>query len=274
MPDMSMFSDYDPTTAHIINDNPLDHDDDFNWAYLFDPSEWYVTSDMLTDNYMSLLACSGAIAIAALWFIVLRFRCEQTVWWKGLRRAKRVRIPDGYLALIWLLCYIPLGLSSWLVWVYGGEEWNRSLTIYAMHMAVNVLFPLSLYLVNDISLALLNLYILIGVAMFTTNQFNLVLRFASYINTPYLLFLAAYAVQLTHFWWLNDGQEMMEAMKAVQSGKATFKDLLNGTIPTSAGAQFDTDGKRRRRKAQIPEDKMARLQRRVKKQREGREKSE
>jgi hypothetical protein len=62
-------------------------------------------------------------------------------------------------------------------------------------------------------LALLNILILLGVAMFTSNQFSSVLHFASIINTPYLFWLLYCFLDFCYFWWTNEGKEAMEMVK-------------------------------------------------------------
>jgi hypothetical protein len=62
-------------------------------------------------------------------------------------------------------------------------------------------------------LALLNILILLGVAMFTSNQFSFTLPFASIINTPYLFWLLYCLIDFSFFWWMNEGKEAMEMVK-------------------------------------------------------------
>lgn len=207
---------FDPQLSHF--EQP-----DVSWEYLFQPSEWYVTPSVLAENYLSCAIAFGGILLAALIFLFARNQGVKSDWFRKLKRGTGVwSIADMTTVQAWLALYLPLGLSSWLVYVYGGKEWNRALTVYSLHMLVNVMFSVSFYWIKDLSLALLNLYTLIGVAMFTSTQFNGVLKFASYINTPYLLFLLAYAVHYSYFWYLNEGKELIDQVQAMRKGNATL----------------------------------------------------
>lgn len=206
---------FDPQLSHF--EQP-----DVSWEYLFQPSEWYVTPSVLAENYLSFAAAFGAVFLAALIFLFARNQGIKSDWYRKLKRGGKLNIPEILTVQAWLALYIPLGLSSWLVYVHGGKEWNRALTVYALHMLVNVLFSVSFYWVKDLSLALLNLFTLIGVAMFTSTQFNGVLKFASYINTPYLLFLLAYAIQYSYFWYLNEGKELIDQVQSMRKGNASL----------------------------------------------------
>ena len=84
----------------------------------------------------------------------------------------------------------------------------------------------SLWWSQDLSLALLNILILLGVAMFTTNQFSFTLPFASLINTPYLFWLLYLFFDFCYFWWLNEGREAMAMVKGSNSGTVKKKTTV------------------------------------------------
>src|SRR5690606_9014127 len=153
------------------------------------------------ENYVSLGVSFGAIVLAFIIFVFSRSRGIDSTWWKGLKVPK-YHFSDRRVLQLWAIFYIPLWISSWLVWIHSGKQWTRALTVYSSHMIVNVLFAVSLWWVKDVSLALLNLFTLIGVAMFTTTQFGAVLQFASIINTPYLFWLLIYTLYFCYFWYV------------------------------------------------------------------------
>jgi benzodiazapine receptor len=239
---------FDPQLAHFADQEQPD----VSWEYLFQPSEWYVTPSVIAENYLALAAAVGAILVAAAVFLYARNQGIKSDWYRKLKRG-RFNLSDSTTLQAWLVLYIPLALSSWLVWVYGGKEWNRALTVYSLHLLVNVLFAVSLWWVRDLSLALLNLITLIGVAMFTSTQFNSVLKFASFINTPYLLFLFFYTIQFAYFWYLNEGKELMDIAQMMKKG---------GSLSTA------TSGKKGKKKSVLPKNIKQKLQQRVQAQRE------
>jgi tryptophan-rich sensory protein len=193
---------------------------DVNWEYLLDPSAWYITPEVIGENFLALLASIAGVVIAAAVFYFARSQGVKSKKYRELKQPK-FGLKEGQVLKIWFLMYVPLAIASWLVFVHGGQTWNRALTVYALHLLVNVLFAISLWWVQDLSLALLNLITLIGVAMFTVSQFNSVLKFAGYIQTPYLLWLLAYTIQFCYFWYLNEGKELMDVAKMAKSGGAS-----------------------------------------------------
>jgi len=220
-----------------------------NWEHIFNPSEWYISAELVQENFVALVASLATVLVAFLAYTVIRAKGVDSEWYKGLKTASKFKLDDTWVYRLWSFTYVTLFASSWLVWVYGGKEWNRALTVYALHLVVNVLFAVSFYWVRDISLALLNLITLIGVAMFTSSQFNAVLHFASYILTPYLVFLLIYTVQFSYFWYLNEGKELMD-IAAWKSGKvasgasaAAGKKKKEGTIPEDVKKQLQIKAK-------------------------------
>jgi benzodiazapine receptor len=232
---------FDPQLTHF--EQP-----DVNWEYLFQPSEWYITPEVITENYVSLAVALGAVTVAALVFIFARRQGIKSDWYRKLKLNNFI-FSDSTLLQLWLLMYIPLGISSWLVWIHGGKEWSRSLTVYSLHLLVNVLFAVSFWWVKDMSLALLNLITLIGVSMFTSTQFNSILKFASFINTPYLFFLLIYLIQFAYNWYLNDGKEMLDIAQNMRRGAVSTKD-------------------KKKRTSALPADVKKKLQEKLQKERE------
>jgi tryptophan-rich sensory protein len=198
-----------------------------NWNYLFEPSQWYITIEKLEQNYLSLIVSFLACFVAYAIFLFTKYKGTQSPKWTKLKIPKGF-ISDSLFVKLWGLSYIPLAFSSWLIWLHFEGEWSRDLTVYSSHLAVNALFGISCWIVKDLSLALLNLIILIGVAMFTTTQFSNTLYFASFINTPYLVFLTLYTIQFCYFWYLNEGKEVLD-MTQGKTGEKEKKKV--STIP-------------------------------------------
>lgn len=203
-----------------------------NWALLLDPSQWYITPALIQENYLSLLASFGAVFVAFIIFMFSRSQGINSKWWKEMK-VGRIRISDRLVVQMWAIFYIPLAISAWLIWIYSGKQWSRALTVYTSHLIVNVLFAVSLWWVQDLSLALLNLFTLIGVAMFTTTQFGAILQFTSIINTPYLFWLLIYTIYFCFFWYYNEGKEVLD-VAALKGGKKKPLKKKTGYIPPEA----------------------------------------
>jgi tryptophan-rich sensory protein len=180
-----------------------------NWDLLMQPSEWYIRPDVIMENSTPLLISLGVALLAFVLFLVARSRGVDDPWWRNMKRTKLAFSPTNFI-LLWGFFYIPLAVSAWLIYIHSGNQWTRPLTVYAAHLCVNVLFAVSLWWVRDLSLALLNLVTLLGVAMFTSTQFSSILHFASVINIPYLFWLLYCLVDFGYFWYLNEGKDMLD----------------------------------------------------------------
>lgn len=235
-----------------------------DWSLLFQPSEWYITPTVIKENATSLLVSISFSVACALIFLFARSKGIHKKGYWGEMRFSRLRFSDAALLLAWFSTYIPLTVSAWLVYIEQESQWSRALTIYALHMVVNFMFSVSLWWIQDVSLALLNLLTLIGVAMFTTSQFGKVLYFASYINTPYLLFLLVYFLEFCYFWYLNEGQELMDIAN-LQAAKSV--SVLNQSAPQSAIGTNPTAVQKKKKKGAGPPDHIKSiLQQRLKRQ--------
>src|SRR5579872_1381175 len=91
-----------------------------NWELLFQPSEWHIRPDVVMENYQTLLISFGLVLVTFLLFLFARSRGVNDDWWRKLKRSK-YSISQTKFLLFWGLFYIPLALSSWLVWINSGN---------------------------------------------------------------------------------------------------------------------------------------------------------
>ncbi|KAL9658120.1 hypothetical protein ABK040_013033 [Willaertia magna] len=242
MADEEILNTFDPAIPEDLLPQP-----EVSWEYLFQPDQWYITPEVISENFLPLVLSFAAVIIAGLIFLFARNKGIESKWYKDLQKGKNSLLNDNNAVKIWLVLYIPLAIASWLVYIHGGQTWNRALTVYSLHLIVNVLFAVSYWWVQDLSLGLLNLITLIGVAMFTSSQFNSVLKFASYINTPYMIWLLIYTVYFGYIWYLNEGKQLLEEAKLARGGSNNNKTV-------------------KKKKAGIPSDVKKKLQLQVQEQ--------
>jgi benzodiazapine receptor len=240
----------------LDNTDILSEQPDVNWEYLFDPSSWYITPEVITENFLALAVSIAGVVLAAVIFYFARNQGIKSRWYRDLKQP-RFALKEIQVLRIWFAMYVPLAIASWLVFIHGGQTWNRALTVYALHMLVNVLFAVSLWWVQDLSLALLNLITLIGVAMFTVTQFNSVLKFAGYIQTPYLLWLLAYTIHFCYTWYLNEGKELMDVAKMAKSGGAAAATGKKKKASLPASVKSDLQSKLKQQKLELQEKQSA-----------------
>lgn len=103
--------------------------------------------------------------------------------------------PPGFLfPIVWIILYILMGISSYIIWSSNSPDAPKALKIYALQLFFNfgwsiIFFRFSLYLFAFIWLAALIVLIIIMI-----RQFYQINKTAAYLQIPYLIwcFFAAY----------------------------------------------------------------------------------
>ena len=103
--------------------------------------------------------------------------------------------PPGFLfPIVWIILYILMGISSYIIWSSGSPDAPKALKTYALQLFFNfgwsiIFFRFSLYLFAFIWLVAL--IVLIAVMI---KQFYQISKIAAYLQIPYLLWciFAAY----------------------------------------------------------------------------------
>lgn len=203
-----------------------------NWDLFFQPDQWYLTPETVSNGFVPLAASFGAVLIPLITFFIFKGYGQGTKWWQD-RKTASWSLSQSNFTLGWILFYVPLALSSWIIWTQD-NDWSRALTVYAIHLLVNALFPVSLWYFQDISLALLNLIILLGVAMYTTSQFASKVHFAYVVNIPYLFWLLYLLIEFSYFWYLNEGKDALD-VNQMKGGKK--KKIVKG-MPEAVKAEY------------------------------------
>ena len=106
--------------------------------------------------------------------------------------AKPPLAPPGWVfPIAWTLLYLLMGLASWLaVGAAASEERKQeALSLYAVSLAANFLWPLVFFGLGRYFLALCWLVVLLVLVLLTWRQFRRLDRRAGALLTPYILWL-------------------------------------------------------------------------------------
>ena len=102
--------------------------------------------------------------------------------------------PALVFPVVWTVLYALMGVSSYLIWEKGKDERSRPLTVYAVQLFLNFLWPvfffmLKAYLFAFIWLILLWIFVLVMIILFYRTN-----KTAGLLQIPYILWLtfAAY----------------------------------------------------------------------------------
>ena len=102
--------------------------------------------------------------------------------------------PDWIFAPVWTTLYLMMTLAIWFYWHSKNREMN-TIYIYFIHILFNTTWSVVFFVFHNISLALLNLMILICLIIILIIRFKRVNYVSAYLMIPYLLW-SCYALFL------------------------------------------------------------------------------
>ena len=154
------------------------------------------------ESTVSLLVFVLACAAAATPGIVFR----PGDWYRRLAKPSW-RPPDWLFGPVWLVLYISIAVSGWLVWrVSGNEIASLALTVYALHLVLNGLWSVVFFRLRRPDWALVEIVLLWFSILATMILFHSVNETAAYILLPYLCWVT-FAVALNFsIWSLNSAR--------------------------------------------------------------------
>ena len=112
--------------------------------------------------------------------------------------------PPGFLfPIVWTILFVLMGISSWLVWQSDEPSRTRALSLYAVQLAVNFVWPLLFFNLQSYLFALLWLILLIVLVIAMIASFAKIDKTAAWLQVPYLLWLLFAAYLNAGVWLLN-----------------------------------------------------------------------
>jgi len=102
--------------------------------------------------------------------------------------------PEWIFAPVWTTLYLMMTLAVWLFW-HSKERDMNTIYIYFIHILFNTTWSVVFFAFHNISLALLNLMILICLIIILIIRFKRVNYVSAYLMIPYLLW-SCYALFL------------------------------------------------------------------------------
>ena len=112
--------------------------------------------------------------------------------------------PDWVFAPVWTTLYVFIGVAGWRVWRRARWEVTRiALMVFAAQLALNLLWSLVFFGLQQISLALVEIVILLLAIIANTILFWRIDRWAGALFAPYVLWVAFATVLNASLWLLN-----------------------------------------------------------------------
>ena len=106
-------------------------------------------------------------------------------WYSSLTKAS-FNPPDWIFAPVWTTLYLFMTIAIWLVWHKNYKNLNIVL-IYFIHLLFNTTWSIVFFVFHNISLALVNLIVLILFIVILTVKFKQISIISYYLMIPYLL---------------------------------------------------------------------------------------
>ena len=114
-------------------------------------------------------------------------------WYSSLNKSF-LTPPDWVFAPVWTTLYLFMTMAIWAAWHKNYKNINLVL-IYFIHLCFNTTWSIVFFVFHNISLALLNLIVLILFSVILTVKFKQISIISYYLMIPYLLW-SSYALIL------------------------------------------------------------------------------
>jgi len=124
-------------------------------------------------------------------------------WYRDLEKPSW-RPPDWLFGPVWLLLYLSIAVSGWLVWQRAGIDGAAlALSVYALQLVLNGLWSAVFFGLRRPDLAFAEILCLWLSIFATIVAFHPVDKTASYLLVPYALWVTFAAVLNFRVWRLN-----------------------------------------------------------------------
>ncbi len=114
-------------------------------------------------------------------------------WYSTLNKSL-LTPPDWIFAPVWTTLYLFMSIAIWHAWLNSNKDKNL-LFIYLLHLFFNTTWSIVFFVYHSISVALINLIIIILFIIYLTLQFRNISNLSFYLMIPYLLW-SCYALIL------------------------------------------------------------------------------
>lgn len=97
--------------------------------------------------------------------------------------------PEIVFPIVWTVLYILIGISSYLVWLCGGDERKLPLILYAVQLAYNFMWTIFFFNFAFYGFAFFWLLLLLFLVVLMTICFGKIDKLAGNLQIPYIIWL-------------------------------------------------------------------------------------
>lgn len=124
-------------------------------------------------------------------------------WYQALEKPS-FNPPDWVFAPVWTTLYVLMAIAGWRVWRRARFKGARkALMVFAVQLALNLVWSLIFFGLQQIGLALVEIVILLLAIIATTVLFWRIDRWAGALFVPYVLWVAFATALNASLWLLN-----------------------------------------------------------------------
>lgn len=142
-----------------------------------------------------------SLAVSALGGMITRTSVSD--WYQGLSKPSFTP-PDWIFTPVWILLFLLMGVSVWLVWRRTGFARGAvPLTCFAAQLALNLAWSVLFFGLREVGWALIEIFVLLIAVLITAITFYGVSRLAGLLLAPYVLWLSFAIALNASIWRLN-----------------------------------------------------------------------
>lgn len=148
---------------------------------------------------ISILVCLSIGSISSVFVI------ESVNSWYTTINKPFFNPPNTIFAPVWSFLYIVMGISVAIIWKkgYSSYEVKKAINIFISQLLLNGLWSILFFGLKNITLALLEIIILLLAILLTYKKFKPIDKWAAYLLVPYLLWVSFATVLTGAIWILN-----------------------------------------------------------------------
>lgn len=124
-------------------------------------------------------------------------------WYDTIQKPSWI-FPNWVFGPVWITLYILMGIALFFVWEKKGSiNIKKAVSVFGFQLVLNSLWSIIFFGFNNITLALVEILILLGAIIWTMMEFKKISKTAFYLFIPYLLWVCIATILNFNLWLLN-----------------------------------------------------------------------
>jgi translocator protein len=143
-----------------------------------------------------IVLCLGIGTIAGI------VTADASVTWFPTLKKPSFNPPSWVFAPVWSLLYVMMAIAAWRVWLEGPTA-RPALNLFFIQLVLNFAWSLLFFGLHSPILALIDIFAMWIMIVFTTRAFFKIAKPAGWLLVPYLAWVSFATILNASIWWLN-----------------------------------------------------------------------